>query len=34
MALLLDTHTFLWYTGGKPELSTTARNLIKDQSQR
>lgn len=30
MDLLLDTHTFLWYTGGKPELSDTARDLIED----
>ena len=30
MDLLLDTHTFLWYTGGKPELSKGARKLIED----
>jgi len=30
MDLILDTHTFLWYTGGKPELSKTARQLIED----
>ena len=30
MKLLLDTHTFLWYTGGKSELSNSARQLIED----
>jgi len=30
MMLLLDTHTFLWYTGGKSELSDRARQLIED----
>ena len=30
MDLLLDTHTFLWYTGGKPELSNVVRELIED----
>lgn len=30
MDLILDTHTFLWYTGGKPELSEYARELIED----
>ena len=30
MDLILDTHSFLWYTGGKPELSTVARGLIED----
>ena len=30
MELILDTHTFLWYTGGSPELSDTARDLIED----
>jgi len=32
MDLLLDTHAFLWYTGGKPELSRNARELIEDAS--
>ncbi|MER3404540.1 MAG: PIN domain nuclease [Chloroflexota bacterium] len=30
MKLLLDTHTFLWYIAGSPQLSTTARLLIED----
>ena len=30
MNLFLDTHTFLRYTGGKPELSKGARELIED----
>ena len=32
MDLILDTHTFLWYTGGKPELSDYARELIEDRA--
>ena len=30
MRLLLDTHTFLWFTGGNPKLSGHARRLIED----
>lgn len=30
MRLLLDTHTFLWYYSGSPELSDYARNCIED----
>jgi PIN domain nuclease of toxin-antitoxin system len=32
MKLLLDTHTFLWFINGDPQLSTTARNLIEDEA--
>jgi len=28
MSYLLDTHTFLWYASGAPELSETALNII------
>ena len=30
MKLLLDTHTFLWFTGGSPKLSDHARRLIEN----
>ena len=30
MPLLLDTHTFLWFTRASPELSGKARDLIED----
>lgn len=30
MRLLLDTHTFLWYYSGSPELSNYAKNCIDD----
>ncbi len=30
MNLILDTHTFLWFTSASPELSATARDLIED----
>ena len=30
MKLLLDTHTFLWFIIGSPNLSDTARSLIED----
>ena len=30
MKLLLDTHTFLWYVWGDPQLSAMARGLIED----
>ncbi len=30
MRLLLDTHTFLWYYSGSPELSEYARKCIDD----
>ena len=32
MRLLLDTHSFLWFVSGSPQLSTTARTLIEDAS--
>lgn len=32
MNLLLDTHSFLWFIGGSPNLSLTARTLIEDSS--
>jgi PIN domain nuclease of toxin-antitoxin system len=32
MRLLLDTHTFLWFIGGSPNLGATARMLIEDAS--
>ena len=30
MKLLLDTHIFLWYVAGDPQLSTTVQNKIRD----
>ena len=30
MNLILDTHSFLWFTSASPELSATARDLIED----
>ncbi|MBK7704579.1 MAG: type II toxin-antitoxin system VapC family toxin [Acidobacteria bacterium] len=30
MKLLLDTHSLLWFIGGDPALSLTARRLIED----
>jgi len=30
MQLLLDTHSFLWYIGGNPQLSAAAKALIHD----
>jgi len=30
MNILLDTHTFLWFLGGSPELSKQARTLIEN----
>lgn len=30
MKILLDTHTFLWFASGSPELSTDARTIIED----
>lgn len=30
MKLLLDTHTFLWFIDGNPQLSILARTLIED----
>lgn len=30
--LLLDTHTFLWFTEGDPQLSPLARTLITDSA--
>ncbi|MFL6282422.1 MAG: type II toxin-antitoxin system VapC family toxin [Pyrinomonadaceae bacterium] len=32
MRLLLDTHAFLWFIMGSPNLSATARALIEDQA--
>jgi PIN domain nuclease of toxin-antitoxin system len=32
MRLLLDTHTFLWFINGSPQLSQTGRALIIDPS--
>ncbi|HEX6040470.1 type II toxin-antitoxin system VapC family toxin [Longimicrobium sp.] len=34
MNLLLDTHTFLWFLGGDPRLSSRARAAIEDLSNR
>jgi PIN domain nuclease of toxin-antitoxin system len=34
MNLLLDTHTFLWFIMGNPNLSANARVLIEDQANR
>ncbi len=30
MKLLLDTHAFLWFVGGHPKMSRSARALIED----
>ncbi|MCQ3930651.1 MAG: type II toxin-antitoxin system VapC family toxin [Chloroflexi bacterium] len=30
MKILIDTHTFLWFSNGSPQLSLYARNLIQD----
>ena len=30
MKLLLDTHTFIWFVMGSPQLSVAARGLIED----
>jgi PIN domain nuclease of toxin-antitoxin system len=30
MRLLLDTHSFLWFTANAPQLSTNAKNLIEN----
>ena len=30
MRLLLDTHTFIWFIEGNPELSNSAKSLIED----
>jgi PIN domain nuclease of toxin-antitoxin system len=30
--LLLDTHSFLWFINGSPQISTNARTLIEDTS--
>lgn len=32
MNLLLDTHTFLWFTAGDSNLSQTARAAIEDEN--
>ena len=32
MRLLLDTHSFLWFISGNPQISSSARMLIEDVS--
>jgi PIN domain nuclease of toxin-antitoxin system len=32
MRLLLDTHSFLWFINGSPQISASARALIEDAS--
>jgi PIN domain nuclease of toxin-antitoxin system len=32
MRILLDTHTFLWFFAGSPQLSARARSVIEDPS--
>jgi PIN domain nuclease of toxin-antitoxin system len=34
MRLLLDTHVFLWFAWGAPQLSSPARGLIEDTTNR
>lgn len=34
MALLLDTHTLIWYLEGDAQLSDTAKKRLSDQSER
>jgi PIN domain nuclease of toxin-antitoxin system len=34
MLLLLDTHAFLWFVWGDPQLSPSARALIEDDANR
>jgi PIN domain nuclease of toxin-antitoxin system len=34
MALLLDTHSFLWFIGDDPRLSVAARERIGDPGER
>lgn len=34
MALLLDTHAYLWFIGADPRLSTTAAERISDPDER
>lgn len=34
MKLLLDTHVFLWFIMGSPNLSVEARTLIEDENNR
>ncbi|HBB32515.1 MAG TPA: hypothetical protein DDZ80_07370 [Cyanobacteria bacterium UBA8803] len=31
MKLLLDTHTFLWFINGSPQLSADAKNLLESE---
>jgi PIN domain nuclease of toxin-antitoxin system len=33
MRLLADTHTFLWFVEGDPQLSATARQQLKDENK-
>ena len=30
MNLLLDTHTYIWFSANKPELSSTVKRLVED----
>ena len=30
MNLLLDTHTYIWFSANKPELSTVVRKMVED----
>ena len=32
MTALIDTHTFLWVNEDSPQLSATARNIVRDRS--
>lgn len=32
MRYIIDTHTFIWYSGNSPSLSIKAKNLIEDSS--
>jgi PIN domain nuclease of toxin-antitoxin system len=34
MSYLLDTHAFLWFAWGDPQLSPAARDLIEDKANR
>lgn len=34
MRLLVDTHAFLWYMAGNPQLSVKAKALIDDRSNK
>jgi len=32
MKYIIDTHTFIWFTEGSPELSLRAKNIISDKN--